>query len=63
MSDIKEINKHLQNIHKILSGNDEIPDLKIPVYEPLVRCSGYGKTVKNEIVNPDLYYKLLDDDI
>lgn len=63
MSDIKEINKHLQNIHKILSGDDEIPNLKTPIYEPLCHYSGIqGKIVKNETINPDLYYKLLDDD-
>ena len=64
MSDIKEINKHLQSIHEILSGDNEIPKLKTPIYEALGHYSGIqGKIVKNKTINPDLYYKLLDDEL
>lgn len=59
MLDIKEINKHLRDIHKILSGDDKIPS----TFE--IYLNEKERIMKNKIrykktVDINKYYSLLD---
>ena len=63
MSAIEKLNKDLLEIHNILSGREEISEIKLPLSRQLIHEAGtQGLIVHNETVNPDDYYSLLDND-
>ena len=59
MSFFKKLNTELVELHEFLSDNEELSNLSVETYEPLIHATGtQGKVVRNRTILPDQYYKL-----